>query len=433
MSANSGGELIVTIHTKSAFDHISERRDRPWQGEEEVRAAWVSGLEAELGIFIDMERARKDSSYNNVIIEFKSPGLFKGSKENPAFKNARDERLLPYIIRDSKKSGIFPEDYIGIAIDGDHICFFRITDGKIHSDHLLPFSKYSAEIVVDAIRTQTRRAVNVENLINDFGHRSAAGRNLMQAMSDALVDALKSDKQRKVSMLFEEWRTLYGQVADMSVLQASEMTKDMAFAWKGKASDAMSGRLFVIHTYNSLLIKLLAAEIVSAHGLSTIQQPAQAMAAQIDDDTLIDRLDNDIEHGGIFSGAGIKGFVEEAIFSWYLDVARDTAFASPIIPALRQVLALLSLYRTDRLERTRDVLRDLYQSLVPGKLRQSLGEFYTPDWLVDFTINRTSSGDWLSKRVLDPTCGSGAFLIAIIRLMRNEASLLGSGPVKLLA
>lgn len=422
----------MTIHTKSAFDHVSERRNRPWKGEEEVRAAWVSGLEAELGIILDMERAKKDSSYNNVIIEFKAPGLFKGSKESPAFKNARDDRLLPYIIRDSKKSGILPEDYIGIAIDGDHICFCRIIDGKIHSDHLLPYSEYAAEIVVDAIRSQTRRVVNVEHLISDFGHRSAAGRDLMQAMSDALVDALKSDQRRKVSMLFEEWRTLYGQVADMSVLQASEMTKDMAFVWKGKAKDAMSGRLFVIHTYNSLLIKLLAAEIVSAHGLSTVQQPAQAMAALLDDETLIERLDNDIEHGGLFSGAGIKGFVEEAIFSWYLDVARDAANASPIVLALRRVLALLSLYRTDRLERTRDVLRDLYQSLVPGKLRQSLGEFYTPDWLVDFTIKSTGDGDWLSKRVLDPTCGSGAFLIAIIRLMRKEASLQGWTPERTL-
>jgi len=44
--------------------------------------------------------------------------------------------------------------------------------------------------------------------------------------------------------------------------------------------------------------------------------------------------------------------------------------------ALRGLLAALSMYRTDHLHRTRDVLRDLYQGLVPGKLRQSLGEFY---------------------------------------------------------
>lgn len=422
------GEQSVPSQSKSAFDHISERRLRPWKGEEEVRAAWVSGLEAELGIIIDMERARKDSSYNNVIIEFKSPGLFNGSKDSSAFRNAANDRLLPYIHRDAQRTGIAPENYIGIAIDGDHICFGRVVDGGLKADHLLPFSKFSVEIVLDAIRSETRRAVCVDNLIADFGHRSIGGHSLMQAMSDALARVLNSSKHRKVSMLFEEWRTLYGQVADMSVLQAAEMTKDMAFDWKGDIKDAMSGRLFVIHSYNSLLIKLLAAEIVSSHGLSTVEQPAQAMAALLDDVGLVERLSQDIELGGIFSGAGIKGFVEEAIFSWYLDMARDPAFSKPIVEGLRQVLALLSLYRTDQLDRTRDVLRDLYQSLVPGKLRQSLGEFYTPDWLVDFTIDRAADGPWLSKRVLDPTCGSGAFLIAMVRLMRGEATSKGWEP-----
>ena len=74
---------------------------------------------------------------------------------------------------------------------------------------------------------------------------------------------------------------------------------------------------------------------------------------------------------------------------------------------------------------TRDVLRDLYQGLVPGKLRQSLGEFYTPDWLVDYTVEKVRNGSWLSKRFLDPTCGSGAFLVAIIRQIHDEASAAG--------
>jgi len=67
------------------------------------------------------------------------------------------------------------------------------------------------------------------------------------------------------------------------------------------------------------------------------------------------------------------------------------------------------------------VLRDLYQGLVPGKLRQSLGEFYTPDWLVDFTLDKVNSPDLLTQRVLDPTCGSGAFLLAVIRKKRQLA------------
>lgn len=280
-------------------------------------------------------------------------------------------------------------------------------------------------LVIEAIKADTRRAITVDNLLADFGHRSANAQTLMQAMSDALATELAAKGNSKIKMLFEEWRTLYGQVADMSVLQTDTINGEMGFTWNGHTKQAMAGRLFVIHTYNSLLIKLLAAEIVSAHGLTTTIQPAQAMAALLDNTALLDTLSQDIEYAGIFAQAGIRGFVEEAIFSWYLDIARNATHAKTLLPALRGVLASLSMYRTDYMTHTRDVLRDLYQGLVPGKLRHSLGEFYTPDWLVDFTVDKAQQGAWLSKRVLDPTCGSGAFLVAILRRIREEATKAG--------
>jgi SAM-dependent methyltransferase len=411
--------------TKTAFDHIKARRDRKWQNEEEVRIAWVAGLEKETNIHFDAERAKKDSSYNNVIIEFKAPGLFKGSKTSAKFKEATKLRLLPYILRDAKKTGLPPEDYIGIAIDGDHVCFAQVRDGNIFSQHLLPFSEYAVALVIEAIKADMRRAIAVENLLADFGHKSANARALMQAMADALAVELNASGNSKIKMLFEEWRTLYGQVADMSVLQSDALNAEIGFEFKEPLAQSMAAKLFVIHSYNSLLIKLLAAEIVSAHGLTSITQPAQAMAALLNDDALLATLKQDIEHAAIFSQAGINGFIEEAIFSWYLDVAQKATHAKKLIPALRGILASLSLYRTDRMNHTRDVLRDLYQGLVPGKLRQSLGEFYTPDWLVDFTLDKTEQGTWLDKRFLDPTCGSGAFLIALVRRIKNEAKLAG--------
>ncbi|MEY2343178.1 N-6 DNA methylase [Acidithiobacillus sp. IBUN Pt1247-S3] len=416
-------QSIITDRTRqqAAYAHIAARRSRPWEGEEEVRLAWVSALEAAIGKPFDAERAKKDSSYNNVIIEFKAPGFFKGKKGSAKFKEATDKRLLPYILREAKKSGIPPEDYIGIAIDGDHVCFAQVRDCVIHTEHLVPFSEYAVGLVIQAIRADTRRAITIGHLMADFGHGSANGRSLMQSMSDALAGELAQKGSSKIKMLFEEWRSLYGQVADMSVLQADAINQEIGFSWNGNLEQAMAGRLFVIHSYNSLLIKLLAAEIISAHGLTTTQQPAQAMSGLLDDAALLDTLSQDIERAGIFEQAGIRGFVEEAIFSWYLDVARDDAYSAQLVPALRGLLAALSLYRTDYLTHTRDVLRDLYQDLVPGKLRQSLGEFYTPDWLVDFTVEKARRGAWLGKRVLDPTCGSGAFLVAVLRLMREEA------------
>lgn len=421
-----------TAQHSTAHAHIAARRNRPWQGEEEVRVAWVSALEAALNIHFDAERAKKDSSYNNVIIEFKAPGFFKGSKSSAKFKEATDQRLLPYIQREAKKSGIPESDYIGIAIDGDYICFAQVRDGLIHTQHLVPFSEYAVGLVIQAIQADTRRAITLNNLIADFGHGSVNARALMQSMADALAAELAVAGNSKIKMLFEEWRTLYGQVADMSVLQADAINQEIGFAWNGLVAQSMSGRLFVIHSYNSLLIKLLAAEIVSAHGLTTSQQPAQAMAAMMDDTALLNTLSHDIERAGIFAQAGINGFVEEAIFSWYLDVASKPPYSASLVPALRNLLASLSLYRTDHLTHTRDVLRDLYQGLVPGKLRQSLGEFYTPDWLVDFTIEKARRGNWLDKRILDPTCGSGAFLVAVLRLIREEANKAGWEAARIL-
>jgi len=411
--------------TITAFEHIAAKRNRPWANEEEVRLGWVAGLEAAMGIHFDAERAKKDCSYNNVIIEFKAPGLFKGSKNSAKFKEATDKRLLPYIRREAVKSGIPAEDYIGIAIDGDHVCFAQVRAEVIHSQHLVPFSEYAVALVMEAIKADTRRAITVDNLLADFGHRSTNAQALMQAMSDALAADLAANGNSKIKMLFEEWRALYGQVADMSVLQTATINGEMGFAWNGQVMQAMTGRLFVIHSYNSLLIKLLAAEIISAHGLTTTVQPAQAMAALLNNTALLDTLNRDIEHAGIFAQAGIRGFVEEAIFSWYLDVAHNPSHAKTLLPALRGILGSLSMYRTDYMTHTRDVLRDLYQGLVPGKLRHSLGEFYTPDWLVDFTVDKAQQGPWLGKRVLDPTCGSGAFLLAILRRIRNEATQAG--------
>ncbi len=60
-----------------------------WANEEEVRKGWLKHIENDLGITFHAERGRNDASYNQVIIEFKSKGLFKGSTASPAFKRRR--------------------------------------------------------------------------------------------------------------------------------------------------------------------------------------------------------------------------------------------------------------------------------------------------------------------------------------------------------
>ena len=345
--------------------------------EEEVRLAWVRALEATLGIAFNAERGKRDLSYNNVVIEFKGPGKFNGKTASTAFQEAVHKRLLPYILQTAEEERIDESDYIGIAIDDKHLAFAQVVDGKITHRNILPITERTFGMVVEACRLCYRRAITASNLIEDFGHESSCGIALMRAMAEALAEAARHRSGEKIRMLFEEWRTLYGQVADLSSEQLKDINGTLRFARASTRTD-VPARLFVVHTYNSLLSKLLAAEIVTGHGLASGGTFAGDLVAIEDDSELLRRLRADIEEGGFFEATGIHGFVEEAIFSWYLDAATNKSHRSAIGTAIRDVLTELSLYRTDKLDHSRDVLRDFYQDLVPELLRKTLGEFYTP-------------------------------------------------------
>jgi len=414
---------------KKSYNLINRRR-KQWANEEEVRHVWMKGIEAVLQIDLDAERARRDSSYNNVVIEFKGPGLFKGNENSPKFIEALEERLLKYIPRLAAEQGIDEQDYIGIAIDGEHISFAQVHNGKITHQPLMPFSVITFQMVIDALRANFRRAIMSENLIADFGHLSSAGRGVMQALSDALADALENTQNRKIKMLFEEWLSLYGQVADLSIEQRKKINGSLGFDFSGEASIDLPAKLFVAHTFHSFLMKLIAAEIVAAHGMASSPSLIHELLAIEKDVVLLDALQANIEKGGFFNAVGLHSFVEEAIFSWYLDAAEQKTVSAELCLAIRTLLAQLSVYRFDTIQKTgrsRDVLRDFYQDLVPEELRKSLGEFYTPDWLVEHAVNKLDYSDdkWLEARLLDPTCGSGAFLLEAIGRKRRAARAAG--------
>ncbi|MHA1311825.1 MAG: HsdM family class I SAM-dependent methyltransferase [Candidatus Helarchaeota archaeon] len=63
------------------------------------------------------------------------------------------------------------------------------------------------------------------------------------------------------------------------------------------------------------------------------------------------------------------------------------------------------------------ILVNFYQELVSKSIRHSMGEFYTPDVLARFMIKKKYK---YGTKVLDPACGSGIFLIEIIKEILNS-------------
>lgn len=208
------------------------KRTATWVSEEEVRVQWIKAIENSLGVELDAERNRKDANYNNVIIEFKSPGLFKGKITSPAFKKATQEQLPKYIQAAALKDGLALQEYHAIAIDGNHISFAYIDkSGVLRHQPLIPFGRNAFDLVLGLVEKGHRRAMVSENLSEDFGHSSQVGQGMTQALATALTESLtlKQTKSNKIRMLFEEWRTLYGQAADLSVQQEIDIDASLGF------------------------------------------------------------------------------------------------------------------------------------------------------------------------------------------------------------
>lgn len=278
----------------------------------------------------------------------------------------------------------------------------------------------------DVSCTNFWRVFTSENLTEDFGRLSETGRGFIQELSNALADALRQPGSRKIKMLFEEWETLYGQVANLGVQRCKRVSESLGFDFPCPIPVELPAKLFVIHTFHSLLMKMIAAEVVAAHGMAPGTSLAHKLLSLESDEALIETLRLGVESGEFFNTVGLRGFVEENIFSWYLDAATKKAIRTSMCSVIRALLIRLSAYRFNTIKKTGrscDVLRDFYQDLVPEELRRSLGEFYTPDWLVEHAVSRLDyrQDKWLVARFLDPTCGSGSFLLEVIEQKRRAA------------
>ena len=167
-------------------------------------------------------------------------------------------------------------------------------------------------------------------------------------------------------------------------------------------------------------MKLIAAELLSVSE-GSLGSSFSGSLAHASREELLGHL-TDIEDGGIYSKRGISNFLEGDFFRWYLE-----AFNSPRLEdAIRGVARALSEFEpattTIDPEVTRDLLKKLYQYLVPDVVRHHLGEYYTPDWLAELVLNEAGYRGDTRNRVLDPACGSGTFLVLAIQRAREFAA-----------
>lgn len=67
-----------------------------------------------------------------------------------------------------------------------------------------------------------------------------------------------------------------------------------------------------------------------------------------------------------------------------------------------------------------DMLGKAYERHIPNDERKRLGQFYTPDFVVDYLLDLMKFTK--NSKLLDPSCGSGAFLHQAVRRFKDETT-----------
>ncbi|MFH1369853.1 MAG: N-6 DNA methylase [Planctomycetota bacterium] len=368
---------------------------------------------------------RPDALHGQVVVEYEPPEAFKSKR---SIEHAY-EQLVEYMTAEAKGAGkdeiAGPVGIVGVGFDGSSIFFVRCrSKGKAGKgkaggfefpmDGPYMFGAESALTFVTYLRALARLALTAENLADRFGPKAEVAREAVGAFADAMTNW----STLRAKVFFQEWQRLFGIVYGEQLSGgADKKTVALSEIYGLPAESDFQTMLFCVHTYFALLMKLIAAELLSVSEGSFGSSFSSELAHSTKEE-LLKQL-TDIEDGGIYSKRGISNFLEGDFFRWYLE-----AFGSPRLEdVIRGIARILSEFEpattTIEPEITRDLLKRLYQYLVPDVVRHHLGEYYTPDWLAELVLDEAGYRGDTRKRVLDPACGSGTFLVLVIQRARE--------------
>ncbi len=383
-----------------------------------------------------MITGRSDAVYGYLTLEYKAPGKF----ERKVNIETAVQQLQRYLTGKAQQFGGKRDDFlekaVGVAIDGVQILFVRftkrpavlqmplpVTEGQtllfaetteqrgFHVMGPYPISSSSLANFLIFVRASARLPLTADNLASVFSPNCQVTQQAISDLYSALVKAQSRRAPSRVKTFFVEWDRIFGVVYGEELEKAEKSAAETAKVYQMPAGIRLKQLLFSIHTFYAFLMKLISIELISLQDGMSVKSFLRGLSA-LDDTALRERLIY-LENGADFSSAGITNYLEADFFSWYLD-----GWNSHLANVFREILNALSDFEpaTPILEPewTRDLLQRLYELLVPRQLRHALGEYYTPDWLAGYVVDRSGYDGKSGSRFLDPACGSGTFLVQAI-------------------
>ena len=251
-------------------------------------------------------------------------------------------------------------------------------------------------------------------LQNDYSSLNKVSKKLIRKFYYSITNP-NEEVIELINLWKKEFEFIYGNVSEN--LSSNKKIKPAELAeFYGINPEDTNGilvtELFMsIQTYLSLLVRTVAYKLV----VSLKNEDNENMSYK---DLLSKIMD-----GTYFKQRGINNFCYVDWYSWIL-ANWDEEIESMIKDLFQELDTYDNIDRvSDFIEfHNNDYIKQIYETVIPKELRHALGEYYTPDWLAQYTIEKSldlSSKDYSETRFLDPTCGSGTFLFKLLQEIKK--------------
>jgi hypothetical protein len=261
--------------------------------------------------------------------------------------------------------------------------------------------------------------------------------DLVVGLMDLLHELRDEQEAKFVKGAYDFWEATYASEPD-----------EVPDSWEPFIDGQQSLRdfMFCLESGHALLARLLLAKATEDHdffagtgygGMDDYFRELQGFGQSINLDAFPVAADNLIDD---MQDQLVEGLFQDDIFVWWTDgyteqlsrghtsganqfeaVARGTGDVERISEVTRNRFSravaevFFNVLRFDFGEVEGDLLGDLYQRYFDPETRKALGEFYTPQPVIEYIMDGVGYDRGVSsERLIDPACGSGTFLVEAV-------------------
>ena len=368
--------------------------------------------------FSNISRGRLDAVINDLIIEYKHhSALTSKRKIDLAIKQVHDYLNALYNNNHIKHDAILT--------DGIRIIYFSFVGDQVKNTTIKNLDIDDIDTIIKAILNNDTKKFEPINIVNDFSI-SLRSDSPSKSIAKILFNDLLNNITDKSDMLYSEWKSLmHLSIDDNGRSQdIDKRRRDLSLIFNLPIRDANIEykALFALQTTYAIIVKLIACKVVDKlnYNVSTNQYHDLLTL----DSERLQKFFQNMEDGYSYSSRDIRNFLEGDFFSWYSDTTQWSIVFYNEIKILITLIDRYSAFSLDVAFNPIDIFKDLYMCIIPQSVRHSMGEYFTPEWLADRVISRSieiiGKNDW---KAIDPCCGSGIFLISLIKKIVGSQGL----------